>query len=69
MGSPSSSYQNRDGSTVLTWKSITDVGGICSKTFAVNARGIITGWSYNGCYKHTGRMGIPLGTPIPESTL
>lgn len=66
-GAPASTYDNEDGTRILTWKD--DWEG-CSKSFLTKADGVVLKWQYDGCDCYVDRSkGPPKGTPVPPLTL
>ncbi|MCD9098785.1 hypothetical protein LU699_01510 [Luteimonas fraxinea] len=65
-GAPTTSYDNRDGSRILTWRN--EWSG-CTQTVLIDPQDIISRWRYSGCDCLRGRDGPPKGTPIPPMTL
>lgn len=72
-GAPEKSFQNRDGSRVLTWKNYRETDttyGYCTQTFLANKEGIIQAWKYNFCdYDMSNLPRISKSIPIPNPTL
>lgn len=66
-GAPYSTFENRDGSRIITWKDWD-----CTKNFKVDAQDVLTHWNVgSGCRCLSGGSGrdLPRSTPIPEMTL
>ncbi|MEZ0471270.1 hypothetical protein [Luteimonas salinilitoris] len=77
LGAPFSSYQNRDGSVVITWKEITKLYNRttqlydfahCEKTFLIDPSGVVSKWKYKNC-RSTVRGTVLASTPIPRPSL
>ena len=65
-GAPTTTYDNRDGSRILTWR---DEWSGCTQTVLIDPQDIVSRWRYSGCDCLRGRNGPPKGTPIPPMTL
>jgi len=66
-GAPSSTFENRDGSRIVTWKNWD-----CTQNFKVDAQDVLTQWNVSSgcsCFGNSSRRDIPRSTPIPQMTL
>lgn len=69
-GAPTSTFENRDGTRILTWKD-DDWAGNCTQSFEVNDSDVVTRWNNHGCPCRNGSKPKRLSkdTPVPEMTL
>ena len=65
-GAATTTYENRDGSRILTWR---DEWSGCTQTVLVDSQDIVSRWRYSGCRCVQDRRGPPKATPIPPMTL
>lgn len=65
-GAPSSSYDNRDGTRLLTWQR---EESDCRQSFLVDQQDVVSKWNYKDCNCISGRETLPKETPIPPMTL
>jgi len=65
-GAPTRTYDNRDGSRILTW---IDAWSGCTQTMLIDAQDIVSRWRYSDCRCVQGVDGPPKGTPVPPMTL
>jgi len=66
-GAPYSTFENRDGSRIVTWKEWD-----CTKNFKVDAQDVLTQWNVGSgcrCFSDRSPRDVPRSTPIPEMTL
>ncbi len=66
-GAPTSTFENRDGTRILTWR-----GGDwddCTQSFEVDANDVITRWNNRGCRCWNGQKRLSRDVPLPEMTL
>ncbi|WP_233671452.1 hypothetical protein [Luteimonas cellulosilyticus] len=66
-GAPYSTFENRDGSRIVTWKNWD-----CTQNFKVDAQDVLTQWNVSpgcDCFGRSSRRDVPRNTPIPEMTL
>lgn len=72
-GAPENTFQNRDGSRVMTWKHYRETDttyGYCTQTFLSDKNGIIQAWKYNFCqYNLYNLPRIPKSRPVPKPSL
>ena len=71
-GVPNGSYQNKDGTIVLTWQQYWETQlsyGYCKKIFLVDPQGVIRKWKYDSCATQIAGKTVPASTPVPPPTL
>jgi hypothetical protein len=70
-GPPQGTFDNRDGSRILSWKEQGPNWGVCTKTFQADANDALQLWSLSGDCGCTAlaRGTEPRDTPVPRMTL
>ena len=71
-GAPDSTFENRDGSRIITWKESDWIHGECSKNFEVDAQDVLTRWNTRGpcgCTYDDKASRESKDVPVPRMTL
>mgnify|MGYP000845529473 CR=1 FL=1 len=69
-GAPAATFENRDGTRIVSWKEGDSLFGECTKTFEADAQDVLTRWNTSGACECTYRNSRELrSTPVPRMTL